>query len=173
MPESMIDMRKLQEAPRTAIDQGPQATPAHAAMLAIAMLQGLSVAQLLEVRQAVHEALPPLSLANVNLEEECMAMFRSTRELLNMVLLDDVTPVNQKAQVANSCSSNLAQLVKLQLDLYNSERVKALEHAIKETLKTLPTESQLKFFDEYEQTYGRTCQPQSLRLDSSDARHDK
>jgi hypothetical protein len=116
-------------------------------------LRRLSVPQLISLRHKVLEALPAASLAQMNLEQEVVLLFLSSKALFDDVLGDDEVPTNQKAQVANSCSANLQQLVKMQLDLYTTERIKAIEAALTKTLKTLPIEAQQKFFEEYEKSY--------------------
>ena len=67
------------------------------------------------------------------------------------VVIDDMdTPANQKAQVANSVVSTLAQLVKMQEDLRRDERLKRIESVLLEVIKTLPEETKAAFFEEYE-----------------------
>jgi len=123
----------------------------------------LSVPELLALRDRVMAALPASSLKEMNLEQEVVLMFLSTRALLHSVLESgEATPANQKAQVANTCAANLQQLVKMQLDLYTSERVKAIEIALGRTLKSLPEETQVSFINEYERMYAAVA-PQNFK----------
>ena len=69
----------------------------------------------------------------------------------NDVIDDDDTPANQKAQVANSLSAALVNLVKLQGDVHSSERMKRIESILIDTLKDLPVEAVEAFLANYEQ----------------------
>lgn len=115
--------------------------------------RALPLAKLLSLYDEVKAALPAQSLADMNLEQETVLLYLSTKELMREILDEEKVAANQKAQVANTCAANLQQLVKMQLQLYTSERVKAIEIAITRTLKTLPTDVQMKFFEEYEKAY--------------------
>jgi hypothetical protein len=60
----------------------------------------------------------------------------------------------QKAAVANACSSSLAQLVKMQTELHNAERLKMIEQALIQVMRDQPEAIQLAFFDKYERILG-------------------
>jgi hypothetical protein len=70
--------------------------------------------------------------------------------LQNAVINDFDIPANQRAQCASALSSALANLVKVQGDIYTSERFKKVEGLLIETLDVLPKEAQRKFLDAYE-----------------------
>lgn len=113
---------------------------------------------LLSLRMRIDAQLPARALADVNLEEELVIQFTQVKTLLDTVITDDDIPANQKAQVANSCSSLLGQLTQMQSKLYDAERVKALEAALIKALLTLPEATQKSFFAEYERLYGENKQ---------------
>jgi hypothetical protein len=117
---------------------------------ALVPLEQLSLHALLDLRAQIDERLPARSLGEIDLEEELLLQFARTKSLFEAVVEDDKTPANQRAQVANSCSAILEQLVKMEAKLYSSERVKALEQVLVRALKTLPEAQQVAFFERYE-----------------------
>lgn len=108
------------------------------------------VERLISYMSEIRKRLPPLSIAEINLEEQLLMQYHSLQELFNEVRNDDKTPVNQRAQVANSLQSALANLTKLQMDVYSSERLKMIEKLIIRMLRTLPEEAAVAFLDDYE-----------------------
>lgn len=95
--------------------------------------------------------LPKVMLKDINLEAELVRQLRAMQALQTNTLFDPETPPNQKAQVANSVASVLSTLTKLQNEVYKSERMKKVENLLVAAVKELPTEAQLKFFEQYEQ----------------------
>jgi hypothetical protein len=75
--------------------------------------------------------------------------------LQQRVLTDNEAPANQQAQVANSLSSALVNLVKLQTDVYTSERMKVIESILVDCIKDLPMEAQEEFLERYETALGK------------------
>lgn len=115
-------------------------------------LSGLEVDQLLELRLRLDNLLPVRSLRDMNLERELVLQVQALQTLQMRVMSDDTVPANQQAQVANALSAALSNLIKLQSDIHNSERLKIIESVLIETVKTLPMDAQEKFFDEYERS---------------------
>lgn len=113
-------------------------------------LQAMSVDQLIEMRRQIEDLLPVKDLKDLNLARELVLQVQALQALQQRVIEDLDTPVNQVAQVANSLSSALVNLVKLQVDVYNSERLKKIEADLVECLQTLPMETQTAFFEKYE-----------------------
>lgn len=113
------------------------------------VFDGLPVHELVAIRDQVTGLLPPLSLAEVNLEEEMMLQYHSTRSLQSDVIAEEGIPVNQRAQVVNAVASTLTKLSELQEKLYTSERIKAMERALIRVLKSLPEEAAASFLDQY------------------------
>lgn len=113
----------------------------------------MALPDLLRLREEVNAALPATKLVDLNLEEEVVIQYLHAKALMAEVAEDKDTPANQKAQVANSCQAILDQLTKRQLELYGTERVKAIEQCLIRVLKRLTEEQQRDFFADYEQTY--------------------
>jgi hypothetical protein len=135
----VIDQKKLDAMPETV--QGP------------VEIEKLPLQDLLALRARVHAALPATRLVDLNLETEVIVQFLQVKALLQDVLTEGDTPANQKAQVANSCQAILDQLTKRQLQLYGTERVKAIEQCVIRCMKKLPDAAQRAFFEDYERTY--------------------
>jgi hypothetical protein len=114
-------------------------------------LEKLSLTELLALRAEIDELLPARQLSDLNLEEEVLLQFQQTKALYTRVAEDKNTPANQKAQVANSCTTILDQLIKMQRRLYAAERVKAMESALIKSLRELGEERvSARFFEIYE-----------------------
>lgn len=92
--------------------------------------------------------LPPVDLATLDLNQELADNLTAARQL-RLDIAHDGTPVNQKAQVMNTITMILTNLVKLQTDLYNSQRQKELEGILIETMQQMPEEVQEVFFKLY------------------------
>lgn len=105
---------------------------------------------LIKYRDEITSTLPPLTLAEMNLEEEMLLQFHSLRSLQNEVLNDDDQPLNQRAQVANATAASLNKLADLQESLYSSERFKMVERLLIRALRKLPEDVASAFLDDYE-----------------------
>ena len=91
------------------------------------------------------------SLKSLNLDAELYNAYAKAKNYLAIVQSDDNVPPNQVAQVFNTISAILKEIVKLQTELYSAERVKKLEAAMIEALKNTATEEvQDAFFTELE-----------------------
>jgi hypothetical protein len=117
--------------------------------------KGMKVAELLYHRDQIDAFLPARRLADMNLEEEMLMQYHSVRELQTIVMQDENTPANQKAQVANSVTSSLNKLTELQGELYSSERFKAIENILIRTLNKLPEELAKSFLEDYRKVLER------------------
>lgn len=93
--------------------------------------------------------LPDVALNDIDLGQELADNLTAARQL-RLNITHDETPANQKAQVMNTITTILTNLVKLQTDLYNAQRQKDLEEILITVIKTLPTEAQDLFFQLYE-----------------------
>lgn len=118
-------------------------------------LDKLELQDLLALRALIDEKLPVKSLKDLNIEQELTLQLLSVQGLQRDVLTDDDTPANQKAQTANAVAAALATLAKLQIEVYNSERLKRVEQVLIETLQTLPPEAQEAFLQLYEERLGK------------------
>lgn len=113
-------------------------------------LSGLNIHELMALRSEIDTFLPSLSIMDMDLEGELLLQYAQTKALLASVVEDSETPANQKAQLMNTCSAILTQITKSQSDLYNGERLKIMEQALINAMKTVPTDVSEKFFESYE-----------------------
>lgn len=116
-------------------------------------LAKFSAAEMIAMYEDIRSKLPPISLDKMNVEEELLLQFHTVRALQNQVIADEGTPVNQKAQVANSVSSSLKQIAELQNSVFDSERFKRIELLLIRVLSKLPEDTASAFLDEYERAY--------------------
>lgn len=117
-------------------------------------LQSMPVDQLLVLRAEIDACLPVRDLQDINLSRELVLQVQALQALQLRVMNDQDTPANQIAQCANSLSAALVNLVKVQLDVFTSERLKKIEAILIECVKDLPSETQIAFFDAYEKALG-------------------
>lgn len=117
-------------------------------------LDGMDVDELIELRDEIDARLPATALADLNLAEELVLQFQKVKHLQTKVLQETKTSAQQKAAVANSCASALAQLVKMQTELHNAERLKMIEQALIQVMRDQPEHIQQAFFEKYERVLG-------------------
>jgi len=110
----------------------------------------LPIETLLKYRNEIDNVLPPTALSKMNMEEEMILQYHAIRSLQNDVIDDDTLPPNQRAQVANAVTSSLNKLAELQLEIYTSERFKAIENLLIKHLTKLPEEVAMLFVEDYE-----------------------
>lgn len=113
-----------------------------------------SVPELLAFRQQVTAALPARELKDINLSQELVLQILALQSMQAEVINDESIPANQKAQVANSLSAALTTLVKVQDEVFSSERFKRIERAFIETIESLPDEHKRRAFDLYSKLLG-------------------
>ena len=129
----------------------PSTTPPEEQGFTDRALDAYTLQELLDLRARIERRLPARSLKDINLERELVLQVMALQQLQNSVIDDEDTPANQKAQVANSLSAALVNLVKLQGDVHSSERMKRIESILIDTLKDLPVEAVEAFLANYEQ----------------------
>ncbi len=118
-------------------------------------LDAMSVDELLDLRSQIDAKLPVKDLKDINLSRELVLQVQALQALQLRVMNDaGQTPANQIAQCANSLSSALSNLVRVQQEVYTSERLKKIEAILVECVQTLPTKAQERFFDRYERDLG-------------------
>ena len=110
----------------------------------------LPIQTLLAYRDEIDRVLPPTELSKMNMEQEMVLQFHAIRALQNDVIDDDTLPPNQRAQVANAVTSSLNKLAELQLEIYTTERFKAIENLLIRSLSKLPEETAMEFVEGYE-----------------------
>lgn len=113
-------------------------------------LGSLREVDLRRLRRQIDDLLPSPGLGTLNLEEELVEQYRKTKAIMDDVMDDDEVQANQKAQVANSVVSTLAQLVKLQEDMRREETLKIMEDVFTDLMKVQPEGFKQAFFAEYE-----------------------
>ena len=90
------------------------------------------------------------SLKNLDLDAELYNAYAKAKNYLADVQSDDQVPANQVSQVFNTISAILKEIVKMQTELHNAERVKKLEAAMIQAIKLAPEKSQKAFLVQYE-----------------------
>lgn len=90
------------------------------------------------------------SLAQLNLDFELLQRYQDAKEFLTSVISDTEIPVSQVAQVMNTVTAILKEIVKAQTDIHNAEKVKIMEQAMITALKSVPEDAQNLFFAEFE-----------------------
>ena len=93
---------------------------------------------------------PLTELKQLNLDGELLANYEAAKSYLEEIRYDSEVMPNQVAQVMNTINSILKEIVKMQTELYDAERVKKIESAVIATMKGQPKEIQDRFFEEYE-----------------------
>lgn len=143
----MMDLRDL-IAPTT-----PAKTTSVGSMRSFGDLDAMEVEELLTLRDEIDERLPATKLSEINLAEELVLQFQKVKALQSKVI-DSNTSAQQKAAVANSCASALAQLVRMQTELYDAERMKTIEQILIQVMRDQPEHVQVAFFEKYERALG-------------------
>lgn len=151
IPPEGIRFRPPSENHAAPLGTKPSATPPEEQGFTDRALDAYTLQELLDLRARIERRLPARSLKELDLERELTLQFLALQQLQNDVIDDGDTPANQKAQVANSLSAALVNLVKLQGDVHSSERMKRIESILIDTLKDLPVEAVEAFLANYEQ----------------------
>ena len=89
------------------------------------------------------------SLKNLDLDAELYNAYAKAKNYLADVQSDESIPPNQLAQLMNTISAILKEIVKMQTELHNAEKVKKLEAAMIQAIKLAPKKSQDVFFTQY------------------------
>lgn len=90
------------------------------------------------------------SLKDLDLDQQLYNTYASAKNYLDEIKEDESIPPNQIAQVMNTLTSILREIVKMQTDLYEAERIKKLEAAMIQAIRLAPKAAQKAFFEEYE-----------------------
>lgn len=133
------------KAPTPSVEDAPKKEPRKAFDVSL-----LSQSELLTLRARIDERLPPMHLSEMNLENELVLQYHTVKALQTDTMEDPVVEPNKKATVSNACASALGAIIKMQTDLHNAERFKAVEGLMIRALKTLPKDVMDKFLDDYE-----------------------
>jgi hypothetical protein len=141
----MLNKKKVEEMQRDPLPPA-RGTPT-------LMFEHMTLSELLKLRAQIDSYLPPTKLADIDMEAELVLQLHQVKGMLDDVINDGGTPANQKAQVANSITTILGQLSKIQTEMYDAERVKAMEAALIKTLESETPELKEKFLATYERHY--------------------
>lgn len=114
-------------------------------------LEAMAIDELLDMRGRIEALLPVKDIKDLNLSRELVLQVQALQALQRRVLADDDIAANQQAQCANSLSSALVNLVKVQTEVYTTERLKTIESILVECLGTLPMDTQREFLRRYEE----------------------
>lgn len=115
-----------------------------------AMLSIMSQLDLLNLRAEIDPLLEGVDFESLDLTKELMIQYRRATALQNVAMEDNSAPMNQQAQVLNSCSRILETITKNQVEAHNSQRQKSLEQALIKVLKDQPEELRENFYREFE-----------------------
>lgn len=113
-------------------------------------LSAYSEKELLDLRAQIDEYLQIGHIGTLDIGQEIMIQLRQLKALQNEAINDDETPVNQKAQAANSVTALIKELVKSRAKLYDAERSKQIEDMTIEAMKDAPEEAKVQFFERLE-----------------------
>lgn len=133
--------------PLPGVKDTPFSKPTHVLQVDVS---SMPLDQLLELRNRIEQQLPAKDLKDMDLKRELVLQVLALQQLQASVISNDEVAPNQKSQVANSLSSALSTLVKIQGDVNTSERFKKLEAALVGAISMLPPEAQHAFIEEYE-----------------------
>jgi hypothetical protein len=126
-------------------------------------IDNLNIPQLLILRAKIEERMPASSLKDLNLEQELVYQYVQVKNILADLQENSLGTAANLAQLSNSIASALAQLVRLQGELYNSERFKGIEQLLVKMLREWPAKNINKFFEAYEENYARQSAEQSTQ----------
>lgn len=87
-------------------------------------------------------------LSDLDLDQELLHQYKAAVASYEEARYSN-TPANQKAQLLNAITSIITNIVKLQTDLLNAERLKKLEATLISVLKKYP-EMRSEFLEQYE-----------------------
>lgn len=92
--------------------------------------QGMSVSELTRHMSDIRACLPPLDIAEINLEQQLVLQLHVISELQSRVISNEGIQLNQRVQAASALTKVLGDLADRQVAVYNSERMKKLESAL-------------------------------------------
>lgn len=113
-------------------------------------LDQIPVPDLIDLYEAIRNALPAHKLQDIDLAQELVLQFMKVKDLQATTHSDLRAKASEKAAVANSVATILAHLTRLQTELHTAERFKLLENNMIRQFKKLPADVVEAFLDEYE-----------------------
>lgn len=112
-------------------------------------VENMSQEELLMLRAEIDKYLNATKLSDMNLTEELVIQFQ-TAKAVQMEVLGSMEEANKKAQMMNTCTAVLQNLVKMQTELHTAERLKEIESRLIKALEKVPSEYLEDFFEWYE-----------------------
>lgn len=105
-------------------------TPPDSLSILVSEIQSLPVEALVFLGDFIQGLLPPVDVQSIDVNVLIANQLRSAQALQSVTLASQWTPANQKAQTLNATTGVIEKLVKMQVEAYNIETVKALERAV-------------------------------------------
>lgn len=95
----------------------------------------------------------PKSFSEIKLEEEVLSMYHQARHWLAELYLnkDELTSPTSISSAVTAVNAALKELIKMQAEIHNQEKLKKMEEAMIEALKLAPPEIQDAFLAKYEE----------------------
>lgn len=112
----------------------------------------MSLDELLALRSEIDTLLPTVSLKDFNAQEEVLLQYHRIKALQAEVAVDQDTPTNQKAQVANTVARLLSDIIGMRNELYNTEQCRLMEAALAKALRGQTEDFRTAFFEAYKKT---------------------
>lgn len=88
-----------------------------------------------DVKVSIKNNVTANTLNDLDLDKELLDQYKNAKMILEDILHAEDIAANQKAQVINTISSILQNIIKLQQDLHNVERLKLIENILIDTLQ--------------------------------------
>lgn len=158
IPPEGIRFRPPSENHTAPLGTKPSATPPEEQGFTDRALDAYTLQELLDLRARIERRLPARSLKDLDLERELVLQVMALQQLQNSVIDDEDTPANQKAQTASALSAALMNLVKVQSEVRNSERMKKIEAVLIDTLNALPEDTARQFLESYRRALAEAFQ---------------
>lgn len=119
------------------------------------VIPSLSKVEVLAIKTALDHHHPDTTLNTMDPQSELMKQYRRIEGLQIDTFGDPNVPANQKAAVSNSVASVLAQIVKMQTELHNTQRFKKMEAILIRLIKRLPKDYAEQFLADYAKLGGQ------------------
>ena len=90
-------------------------------------------------------------IEQLDLSTEIITHFASVKDIFQDAIDGADTTTSQKASAAKVINELLSQLTRMQAEIFNIDRVRAMENALIESLASLPETTKEDFFRVYEE----------------------
>jgi len=89
-------------------------------------------------------------IEQLNLSDELIKHFAAVKAQMDTALDSPDSTPTQIAAAAKVINDLLGQLIRMQTEVYNIDRIRAMEHALVESIQILPEATKEEFFRIYE-----------------------